>query len=85
MKNYEQQRKDRLQNVIDDYIQDETISARQVFEEILSCINDVAEYHKKYQDRANDLKSFCVYKVQSPEEHEYFSKKWMYDRIPKRY
>ena len=36
MKNYEQQRKDRLQNVIDDYIQDETISARQVFEEILS-------------------------------------------------
>ena len=45
MKNYEQQRKDRLQNVIDDYLQDETISSRQVFEEILSCINDVAEYH----------------------------------------
>ena len=85
MKNYEQQRKDRLQNVIDDYIQDETISSRQIFEEILSCINDVAEYHKKYLDRANDLKSFCVYKVHSPEEHEYFSKKWMYDRIPKRY
>jgi len=85
MKNYEQQRRDRLQNVIDDYLNDETISSRQVFEEILSCINDVAEYHKKYLDRANDLKSFCVYKVHSPEENEYFSKKWMYDRIPKRY
>ena len=85
MKSYEHQRKDRLQTVIDDYLQDETISSRQIFEEILSCINAVADYHKKYLDRANDLKSFCVYKVHSPEEHEYFSQKWMYDKIPNRY
>lgn len=85
MQSYEQQRKDRLQGVIDDYLQDEKMSSRQVFEEILSCINDVAEYHQKFLDRANDLKSFCVYKVHSPEENEYFAQKWMYDRIPERY
>ena len=85
MKTYEQQRKDRLQDIIDDYLQDEKISSRQVFEEILSCINDVAEYHKKYLDRANDLKSFCVYKVHTPEENEYFAQKWQYDKIPNRY
>lgn len=85
MKSYEHQRKDRLQSVIDDYLQDETISSRQIFEEILSCINDVAEYHKKYLDRANDLKSFCVYKVHTPEENEYFAQKWQYDKIPNRY
>ena len=85
MKTYEQQRKDRLQDIIDDYLQDEKISSRQVFEEILSCINDVADYHKKYLDRANDLKSFCVYKVHTPEENEYFAQKWQYDKIPNRY
>lgn len=84
MQSYEQQRKDRLQGVIDDYLQDEKMSSRQVFEEILSCINDVAEYHQKHLDRANDLKSFCVYKVHSPEESEHHGM-GIYDRIPERY
>ena len=86
MKTYEQQRKDRLQTIIDDYIQDETISSRQIFEEILSCINDVEDYHRKYQDRARYLKSFCIYKTSNPTADDLIDDmRQQYRKIPKRY
>ena len=77
MKSYEQQRRDRLQSVIDDYFQDEKISSRQIFEEVLSCINDVIKYHEKEYCRARDVYDYMSDPV--------LAEKWMYDRIPKRY
>ena len=54
-KTYAQQRKDRLQDAIDDYLQDGEFSAQQTYEEVLSCINDVIEYH---QNAKQELKTF---------------------------
>tara|TARA_B100000287_G_scaffold27313_2_gene25994 strand:+ start:252 stop:494 length:243 start_codon:yes stop_codon:yes gene_type:complete len=80
MKTYEQQRKDRLQSVIDDYFQDEKISSRQIFEEVLSCINDVIKYHEKEYCRARDLYDL-IQNVDDP----ILAQKWQYDKIPNRY
>lgn len=87
MKSYDQQRKDRLQGVIDDYLQDEKMSSRQIFEEILSCIDDVVEYHQKHLDRANDVKMFCVYRSNSPirTADEIIDDMMNFHKIPKRY
>ena len=54
-KTYAQQRKDRLQDAIDDYLQDGEFSAQQTYEEVLSCINDVIEYHQNAYCRAREL------------------------------
>ena len=59
-KTYAQQRKDRLQDAIDDYLQDGEFSAQQTYEEVLSCINDVIEYHKSSMDRAVALRSLMM-------------------------
>ena len=37
-KTYEKQRQDRMQDAIDDYLTDDKVPARQVYEEMLSCI-----------------------------------------------
>jgi len=57
---YAKQRKDRMQDCIDDYLQDEKVSARQTYEEMLSCIDDVINYHKTSMNRAVDLKSLMM-------------------------
>ena len=59
-KEYEVQRKDRMQDCIDDYLQDRKVTARQAYEEILSCVDDVINYHKKEYDKAVELKSLML-------------------------
>ena len=59
-KEYAKQRKDRLQDSIDDYLQDEKVDARQTYEEMLSCVDDVINYHKKHYDKAVALKSLLL-------------------------
>ncbi|WP_223618578.1 hypothetical protein [Acinetobacter baumannii] len=59
-KEYETQRKDRMQDCIDDYLQDEKVDARRAYEEILSCIDDVINYHKKQLNKATDVKSLMM-------------------------
>jgi hypothetical protein len=57
---YAKQRKDRMQDAIDDYLNDDKVPARQTYEEILSCIDDLIVYHKQNMDRANELKSLMM-------------------------
>jgi len=57
---YARQRKDRMQDAIDDYLQDNKVSARQTYEEMLSGVDDVINYHKKSMDRAVELKSLMM-------------------------
>ena len=52
---YAKQRKNRMQDCIDDYLQDEAVDARRAYEEILSCVDDVRQYHKAQYDKANEL------------------------------
>ena len=56
-KQYAIQRKDRMQDAIDDYLQDDSVDARRIYEEMLSCIDDVIHYHKRHLDRAQALRS----------------------------
>ena len=53
---YEKQRKCRMQDAIDDYLNDEKVSGKQAYEEMLSCIDDVIEYHKTAYCRAMSLR-----------------------------
>jgi len=57
---YAAQRKDRMQDAIDDYLNDNKVSARQAYEEMLFGINDVIEYHKSALQRAEQLKSLMT-------------------------
>jgi len=57
---YEKQRKNRMQDAIDDYLQDDKVSARQTYEEMLSCVQDVIDYHKKEMDKAVALRSLMM-------------------------
>ena len=59
-KEYETQRKYRMQDCIDEYLQDNKVSARRAYEEILSCVDDVINYHKKEYDKAVELKSLLL-------------------------
>ena len=81
---YAAQRKDRMQDAIDDYLQDHDISPRQTYEEMLSCVQDVIDYHKKCLDRALDLKSFMM-GHREIENIEELSEKWKYEEIPARF
>ena len=57
---YEKQRQCRMQDAIDDYLNDEKVSSRQAYEEMLSCIDDVIQYHEKAYCRARDLRDFMM-------------------------
>lgn len=54
---YEHQRKFRMQDAIDDYLHDDKVSARQAYEEIISCIQDVIDVHGRVANRAEELRS----------------------------
>jgi hypothetical protein len=57
---YARQRKDRMQDAIEDYLNDDKVDARQAYEEMLSCIDDVINYHKKQYDKAVQLKEYLL-------------------------
>ena len=54
-KTYEEQRKCRMQDAIDDYLNDDKVSARRAYEEMLSCVQDVIDYHQKEYVKAREL------------------------------
>jgi len=81
---YSKQRKGRMQDAIDDYLQDERVSARQTYEEVLSCIDDVINYHKSNMDRAVELKSLMM-GHREVDFTDDLAKKWQYDKIPKHF
>ena len=82
-KTYEQQRQNRMQDAIDDYLQDDKVSARQAYEEMLSCINDVIKYHEQAYCRAASLRDLMM--GHREVDLEDLAKKWQYDKIPKHY
>ena len=80
---YEKQRKCRMQDAIDDYLSDDKVSSRQAYEEMLSCINDVIEYHEKAYCRARGLYDLMMGNREI--DLEDLAKKWQYDKLPERY
>ena len=55
---YEHQRKCRMQDAIDDYLQDDEVDARRAYEEMLSCVQDVIDYHQK--EYVKRLENFMI-------------------------
>ena len=81
---YEKQRKCRMQDAIDDYLQDDKVSSRQAYEEMLSCIDDVIKYHEQAYCRARDLRDLMMGHREIDDMDE-LAKKWQYDKFPERF
>ena len=80
---YEKQRQNRMQDAIDDYLTDDKVSARQTYEEMLSCINDVIKYHEQAYCRARSLRDLMMGNREF--DFDDLAKKWQYDKIPKHF
>lgn len=59
-KEYENQRRYRMNDALDEYLHDEKVDARRTYEEILACIDENIQYHKKFYDKAVELKSLML-------------------------
>ena len=83
---YEKQRQCRMQDAIDDYLNDEKVSSRQAYEEMLSCINDVIQYHEKAYCRARGLYDLMMgnREIDPFVDDPKLVKKWQ-DQIPNRF
>jgi len=57
---YRIQRKDRMQDAIDDYLSDPRVDARCTYEEMLSCVDDVIKHHKENLEKAVNLKQLML-------------------------
>ena len=57
---YDQQRLSRLQDAIDDYLLDDQVSSRQIYEEMLSCVDDTLSYYEKNAERVRGLKNLMM-------------------------
>ena len=80
---YEKQRKCRMQDAIDDYLQDDKVPARQAYEEMLSCIDDVIKYHEQAYCRARGLRDLMMGHREIDDMDE-LAEKWQYDKLPNR-
>lgn len=54
---YEQQRRDRLADVIGDYLNDEEVSARRFYEDLLAEVQDWKQYYKRQYDKYQQAES----------------------------
>lgn len=54
---YARQRKDRLQDSIDEYMQDD-VDVNVFFADITDCIKDILLYHDKSSSKARDMLNF---------------------------
>lgn len=57
MKIYEQARRDRLSDVIGDYITDENTNAETFHSELISEIDGWLKYHEKFMDKCQTIKN----------------------------
>tara|TARA_A100001201_G_scaffold77605_1_gene69822 strand:+ start:85 stop:378 length:294 start_codon:yes stop_codon:yes gene_type:complete len=59
-KTYEKQRKDRMGDAIGDYLTDEAVSSRQIYEEMLSEVQEWIDYHRKFLTKAEHLREYLM-------------------------
>lgn len=57
---YSSQRKDRMGDALLDYINDDDVTSRRVYEEILSEVDDLIQYHQNQLDKSRQLKSLLM-------------------------
>jgi hypothetical protein len=57
---YLKQRKSRMGDAIFDYLSDDSVSARNIYEDMLSEIDIIIDYHKSFLDNAVTLKELMM-------------------------
>lgn len=57
---YAKQRRNRLADCISDYFQDEDVTPRQFYEELLAELDELSEYHQRHADRVTNFKSLVL-------------------------
>ena len=57
---YAKQRRDRLADCINDYFNDEDVTPRQFYEELLAEIDEAREYHQRHADRYANAKMLVL-------------------------
>ena len=57
---YLKQRKSRMGDAIFDYLSDDSVSARNIYEDMLSEIDIIIDYHKGFLDNAVTLKELMM-------------------------
>ena len=57
---YDQQRRCRMADAINDYLNDSDVTARRTYEDMLAEIDDVIKYHQDNLNKAKELKSLMM-------------------------
>ena len=57
---YAEQRKSRLQDVVDDYLQDDDVSVLEMYNDIRDCLEDIISYHEMCKSRAQGALELIV-------------------------
>lgn len=52
---YNEQRKDRMQDAIEDYLCDDETTAQFAYDEMLECVKNMMDYHQKEYVKAQEL------------------------------
>ena len=52
---YSDQRKERLDDAVFDYLSDENVTAQQTYDDLINSIKSDAAYYKKYYEKCRDL------------------------------
>ena len=57
---YEQQRFERLQSCIEDYLMDEKVSPTETYNDIIKCVDEWLAYHRNEMNKACHLKDMLM-------------------------
>ena len=57
---YDKQRRDRLSEVVGDYLTDESMSSEQFFNDLKKEVQDWVDYYKKYYDKSSQVLSYIT-------------------------
>ena len=82
---YDEQRKERLMESIDEYLMDCELPPEKFYEELKEGVQEIIDYHKKNMNKAltfmNMMQGHRDVNLDDPE----LAAKWQYDKIPGRY
>lgn len=59
-KEYAKQRRGRMVDAIEDFLQDENVDSRQTYEEMLQCIQELIDFHKKNLKKVEGLRDLML-------------------------
>ena len=57
---YAEQRKERLQSVVDDYLQDHDSTSEMLYEDIKDCLEDIISYHELNKQKAQNILEYMT-------------------------